>query len=248
VRFLFELLAVDRLAGEAANEGPGTRGVFWDEVDGDLCVNDTSVGASLWRGTVNTFRNSCALLAQHGKECMLSIVNSHSSTLPAGVGPVPACPHPEEAFAKALTGVPWTRYYEHWFNGFSALPPNQSPRVCAAMITNAAWETAQGIPIVARAPGGHSKFKTNLDMAAGAFLVSAGKASSFGYSDCWFDECVEWQTRFYNRRIGDPLGLPEGTRRDGASGLFMHWKRDWQGVSVSLDCESQTVSFDWTAS
>ena len=230
------------VAGEAAKEGPGTRGVFWDEVDAPLCVNETSAGAALWKGTVATFRKSCALLAQHGKQCMLSIVNAISS-LPASVGPFPACVRPEEALAEELEGVAWIRYYEHWLNGFTSGPPNRDPKICAAMITNAAWETSRGIPISARAPGSKSKYRTDLDLAAGAFLVSAGPGSSFGYSDCWFDECVAWQSEFYDRRIGQPVSAPTGTHEVG--GLFMRWTRKWEGVDVELDCETQRVSFSW---
>ena len=227
------------------HEGPSTAGIFWDEMDANVCVNDTW-GAAMWTPTINTFRKSCQLLASHGKQCMLSIVNVISQLSSLSIGPSPACPFPEERFVQDIgVDLPWTRYYEHWFNGFTSRQPNNDAAMCAGMITNAAWETARGIPIAARAPGSHSKYRTKLDMAVGGFLIAAGKGSSFGFSDCWFDACVSWQSEFYNRDIGDPISSPTGTQKDPTTGLFMHWKRNWQGVEVELDCRKQTVSFDW---
>ena len=80
---------------------------------------------------------------------------------------------------------------------------------------------------------------------AGGFLIAAtAEGSSFGYSNCWFDFCVEWQSQYYDRSLGRPLGPPEGTQ-PSADGVPMHWTRAWEGVEVELDCEAYSVSFQW---
>ena len=74
------------------------------------------------------------------------------------------------------------------------------------MIQNAVLETAtHHVPIFVRAPGNHSKYRTDLDLALGAFLVAYGPGSSFGYGDCWFDHCWQWQEA-YDLEFGEPIG------------------------------------------
>jgi hypothetical protein len=99
---------------------------------------------------------------------MLSMVNSFASVSVSEGGhanPYANCPLPEEAVMELMGEVKFSRYYQHWMNGFIAravATDPYSPTRSAAMIRNAMLETARGIPIFARAPGTSSSVTPSL--------------------------------------------------------------------------------------
>ena len=107
------------------------------------------------------------------------------------------------------------------------------------MFTNAMPMTSTLPP---KAPGNESKYRTDLRVALGAFLVSAAPGSVFGYGDCWFDECWWWEPEYYGKRIGEPIGATT------VSDSGMQFAREWEGVHVAVDCTGDgSATFDWTA-
>ena len=92
-------------------------GVFFDNVFGGC---GSPVPLDQMRGffdaTMGVLKRACTLLNHQNKSCMLSIINAFD----AAHGPRNAtdCTFSEDAVAAAMGPVPWTRYYEHFMNGF----------------------------------------------------------------------------------------------------------------------------------
>jgi hypothetical protein len=249
------------VVAEAAAEGAAVAGVFFDAID---CTGGSGRSARLYNDTLATFARACLALEAAGKGCILSTVNSFSSSRSTEAT---GCVLPEEAAVEVLHAhglARWARYYQHWVNGFVGHKKDDSggggsfdARRCAAMVRNAVEESRRGIDIVARAPAQNSVYAVDLRVALAAFLMgasapygaggsapygaggsAAAASSSFGYGDCWFDECWTWQPLYDELGdIGAPLG-PASVSDDGWS-----FSRSWTGVDVVVDCRHANASF-----
>ena len=185
---------INTVVAEAAAESAGAvAGVFFDNVDGDAC--SAALGSTqLFNDTIRTMGRACRALAKAGKGCVLSTANAFAGPgrLANSTGDSAGCPQPEEAMVELLHGTPWSRYYQHWMNGFVAhrvagpTLDQTGPRAsswpvgstasarCSAMVANAVLEGARGIPIVARAPSAPSVYTVGLELALAGWMMGAG--------------------------------------------------------------------------
>ena len=100
----------------------------------------------------------------------------------------------EDAYAAALAGLPWMRFYEVWMGHGAAQD--------LALLKNAMREVELGVPFVARTD---VKSVKTLEYPAAAFLIAQGALCYWGASSGWLDADAQWHGE-YEWSVGAPLG------------------------------------------
>jgi len=198
---------VAAVVGELAREPAAVSAVFFDETDWsacgydfakDGCVNiSDAFRARDLAAKLPALRATADALARAGKWPVFSSKN----LLAAAWAGLPAaarrpCVVPHDAYAAALAGADYARFYEFWMG--------QGADLDAATIANALLEGAAGVGLVARAAAGADAQcpaacaeggvgRASLPYALAAFLVArTSEWSYFGVSAGWYSPCWCW--------------------------------------------------------
>jgi len=143
------------------------------------------------------------------------------------------CVVPHDAYAAALAGADWGRFYEFWMG--------QGADLDAATIQNVLLEGAAGVGFVARAGADAaaqcegtcvegSVGKASLSYALAAFLVArTAPRSFFGVSSGWYSECWCWHNEYDAvAACGAPLAAATRTGPHA-------WTRAYEHCAVSVN-------------
>ena len=242
---------VDRVIGEVAAEA-SVSALFMDETDWSACGYDFAKDgcgniSDAFRARdlavkLPVIRATADALVAAGKWPIFSSKNLLAAAwagLPASA-PRP-CVVPHDAFAAALAGVPYARFYEFWMG--------QGADLDAATIQNALLEGAAGVGLVARAgadaaaqcpavcPEG-SVGRASLPYALAAFLVArVSPHSYFGVSAGWYSPCWCWHGEF---DAAAACGAPAAAAvRDGPHA----WTREYERCLVRVNTSAAAGAF-----
>ena len=245
---------VRRVVGELAAEPPLVAAVFFDECDWSACgysflrdgcanISDAFRAREL-NAKLPFLRATADALAKAGKWPIFSSKNLLAAAW-AGLPDAARrpCVQPHDAFAAALRGADYARFYEFWMG--------QGADLDAATITNALLEGGGGVGLVARAAAGAdaqcdavceqgSVGPARLSYALAAFLVARTSAwSYFGVSAGWYSPCWCWHGEF-------DAAAKCGAPRAAAVRLSAHaWTRAYEGCTVSVNTSSAEGSLSF---
>ena len=241
---------VDKVVGEVAAE-PYIKAVFFDETDWSYCgysfphetgcinISD-GFKARDYAAKLPALRATADALMAAGKWPIFSSKNLREEAwggLPANASR--PCVVPGDAYAAALEGVAWGRFYEFWM-GLGAV-------FDAATIANAILEGNAGVGLVARAsadaaaqcPGSTPScvdyHETDLGYALAAFLVARTSPwSYFGVSSGWYSPCWCWKAEYdAAARCGEPSAPATRT------GPYT-WSREYANCTVLVNTSAST--------
>lgn len=243
---------VERVVGEVAAEA-SVNAVFFDETDWSACgYNFNKTGCSNISDAFRASDLAAKLPAIRGTADALIAANkwpifSSKNLLAAAWEGLPAlakrpCVVPHDAYAAALDGVSYARFYEFWMGMGKDLD--------AATIQNVLIEGAAGVGLVARAGADAAAQcaasctdgnvgKASLSYALAAFLVArTSPFSYFGVSAGWYSPCWCWHAEFDAvTACGEPTGAAV---REGAYA----WTRAYERCVVRVNTSDATGSFE----
>ena len=236
---------VDTVAGEAAAE-PSIKGVFHDETDWSYCgypfahstgcknLSDAFLARD-YAAKLPVLRATADALGAAGKWPIFSSKNLREQAwqgLPASAAR--PCVVPGDAYAAALRGSAWGRFYEFWMGAGAVLD--------AATIANVLLEGADGVGLVARTsadaaaqcPGASAEcvdyFKTGVSYGLAAFLVArTSPYSYFGTSSGWYSECWCWHAEY------DAAAACGGPVAPAVRTSPFSWTREYEHCTVAVN-------------
>ena len=242
---------VDHVVRELAAE-PVTQAVFFDETDWSACgYNFAKDGCSHISDAFRAADLAAKLPALRATADALSAVGkwpifSSKNLLTAAWAGLPAsqprpCVVPHDAYAAALAGADYARFYE-FFMGQGAV-------LDAATIANVMLEGATGVGFVARAgadaaaqcattcPEG-SVGKVSLSYALAAFLIARTSPKSFfGVSAGWYSQCWCWHAEF------DAVAACGAPTAHATRTSPYTWTREYEHCHVAVNTSAAEGSF-----
>jgi len=242
---------VDKVIAEVAAEG-AVSALFMDECDWSACgYNFKPTGCSNISDEFRLRDLTAKLPAIRATADALNAANkwpifSSKNLLDAAWAGLPAsatrpCVAPHDAFAAALAGAFYARFYE-FFMG-------QGPDLDAATIQNAILEGAAGVGLVARTQAdaaaqcaatctaGYAG-KASLSYALAAFLVArTSPYSYFGVSAGWYSPCWCWHAEF---DAASSCGAPVAAAVRASP---YAWTREYENCVVKVNTSAMTGSF-----
>lgn len=244
---------VDRVVGEVAAE-PSITAVFFDETDWSYCgynftraTGCSNLSAAFlardYAAKLPALRATADALAAAGKWPIFSSKNLREEAwqgLPAKA--IRPCVVPGNAYAAALEGATWGRFYEFWMG--------QGATYDAATIANVLLEGAAGVGLIARAPADaaaqcpgdtsscDAPAMTELSYALAAFLIArTSPYSYFGVSSGWYSQCWCWHAEYdAAAACGAPTAPPIRTSP-------FSWTRAYEHCTVSVNTTAQKGAF-----
>jgi hypothetical protein len=213
---------------------PNVKGVWFDDSDylscNNMCLDagflklspcDMAAKERLFNGTVDWKKNVAKQLNSRGQVPIFSSVNKWNGTASQG-----SCPRNERQVTEELAGLKYGRFYEGWVPDCAAIAQAQAEAIAGIAVFIDDFLASWAEP-------------TLNQYTIAAFLVSAGNQSFFATQSSWTDPGTVWHPEYFDQPLGEPRGaaVVSGTT----------WHREFEHVTVDLDCKSRSATLKgWT--